>query len=150
MTKSAQELFGNKQSYLDMRRKMKKTLIALMRAQKAEDKSVCVTKHNTILAYTFKGRVSHIVDTHTDRNMVMLHELDEHLSVPRYENSVAKEWLNNGQIELSRSKGDEDIIGHYAKAILSERELREVVKEDKLLHLENVNSILRFYKREEA
>lgn len=146
MTINAKELFGEKKSYLKQRQKMKKSIIALIRAQRAEARSACLSRHNTILAYAFNGRVSHVVDTGKERSLIMIHELDEHLSVPRYEHSVAQRWLNNGKLELSRSEDDEEIIGCYAKVILTERELREIVKRDKMLHLENVNSILSFYK----
>ena len=97
-----------------------------------------VCRHNTILALTTEGEVTHIVDTSTERNLVTLRTLDEHLAVPRYEPKTAKVWLKE-PLELTYVN---DYRPLHKKVLLSESDLRTLIKKETVESIEFYKTML--------
>lgn len=127
---SREELLTNK-------RKFTRQLLAITR--KERNKSILICRHNTILALTTDGEVTHIVDLKENRNLVCLYTLNEHLAVPRWEPKVAKLWLNE-DLELSNTV--DGYTPNMKKVLLSESELRTLVKKETIKTIEFYNQML--------
>lgn len=128
-----------------------------LRKDSAPKGSVCICSHNTILALKYDGRVSHIITQgDNDRNMINLGEVNSHLGVPRYEPKVANTWLKEELVlnSVYNKNSDEhnEMMSHYEKYTLGERELRGLVLEDKMkqLHHAKRNLVMINLAKEEA
>lgn len=103
----------------------------------AADTTAILVGHNSILCYfrkreTMEDELVFVVDPDTDRRLVNLYQVDKFLTVPRYTPKTAKEWMATplGLQMPGGSKIDNDYSDYY-KAILSERQLREYVIQDR-------------------
>jgi len=135
VTKSEMEKF------LGTEEEIEKKIIALKRAIKIlEDQGsrggVMICSHNTILAIRMFGKVSHVVDTKKEGNLLMIGRIDAYLSVPRYEPEISKEWLKEEEKFFLSDREDVDKDANIEKLLLGESELRELVLEDKKGSLE--------------
>ena len=125
--------YYNRKELLSQKKRLQQDIIELTRQSRYRGVSIC--KHNTILALTYNGEVSHIITQgKNERGMINLCEVDKHLGVPRYEPTVAKEWMSEELVLNNRFiEGDDydEMMGLYAKTTLSEIALRELVIKDK-------------------
>lgn len=136
----AQEMLRNydRKEILARKRELQRDVIELTRQFRR--RGLMIVRHNTILGLRDgNGKVSHIIDT-SKRGLKNLHDVDRHLTVPRYEPSVAKKWL---QEPLVLNGGHDEFTSKMEKVLLSESELREVVLADKTQHLDHINDTLR-------
>lgn len=122
-----------------------------LRKDSAPRGSVCICSHNTILALKYDGKVSHIITQgDNERNMINLCEVNAHLGVPRYEPKVAKVWLAEelvlGSLYGKDSDEHREMMSHYEKYTLGERELRELVIADKMAQLNHAKRHLHVIK----
>lgn len=112
-----------------------------LEAQKNHRGGIMITGHNAILALVdWNNRVSHIVDTSTSRNLVMIYELDRHLAVQRFTPKAAKNWLAE---PLKLHGGNDELSAKMSKRLLSESELREIVIQDKTITLGALEKLLK-------
>ena len=113
--------------YLTSARQYKKTYIKLLKKEKLRG-GIMICKHNTICALRLvrTKRVDLVVDFDAERNVVSMLSLDEHLAVPRFENSSAQEWMKEDfDCGYYDDKKTQPI---YEKTLLSEDELRQELK----------------------
>jgi len=126
----------NAKQWLQRARDYKKTLVKILKKEKYRG-GVMICKHNTILSIknTETNKIEFIIDTKKDRGMIMFSELNENFAVPRYEPSVAREWLaeeltwNRKDLSFEDKKFSDEWESKRVKYTLGERELAEHFKE---------------------
>ena len=137
-------MLESRDTLLKRKRELKRTILEIIRQER--HKSIMICSHNTILGLKLNGKVVAVVDQKQDRNLVNTCNLNEHLCVPRYEPKLAKEWMKE-ELVVNLWDGpanDPDYL--YSKCLLSERELRAIVKEEKEGFLESTNMMLKAYR----
>ena len=126
----------NSKQWLQRARDYKKTLVKILKKEKYRG-GVMICRHNTILAIrnTETNKIEFIIDTSKDRGMIMFSELTEHFAVPRYEPSVAREWLaeeltwNRKDLSFEDKEFSDEWESKRVKYTLGERELTEHFKD---------------------
>ncbi len=139
-------MLESRDTLLKRKRELQKTLIAIIRDERYTG-SVMICRHNTILAIKLNGKVISVVDQKEERNLINICYLNEYLQVPRWEPKTAKAWMKE-ELVVNLCDGpanDPDYV--YTKCLLSERELRSLVKAEKESFLESTTTMLKAYKK---
>ena len=139
--------FGSKAEQLQKRNDLKKEIIYMMRAQNS--KNIMISSHNTYLAITIDGKVTHVVDQNEESNLKHITTLSKYLDVPQYEPKTAKAWLAENT-KFNNEYLSEEELKAYGKKLLSSRELRSLVIKAKQSALDGVNNILEAYRKVKA
>jgi len=112
---------------------VQKDILELIRGRRENVNFSMMASHNTILALRdWRDNVSFIVAQGTERGLINVFDVDAHLSVDRYEPSVAKQWLKE---PLEVNDSNDEYSTKLKKVALSESELREIVIADKTTNL---------------
>jgi len=138
-----ENLFGTKKELLERKRELQRDIIELTRQERR--KSIMICSHNTILATGIDDKITHIVDQDVAGCLVMIHQVDKHLSVPRYEPKTAKAWMKE-ETKFNNEFLKDDEMPNYTQHMIGERELRSLVLDDRRKALGYNNMHIALYK----
>jgi hypothetical protein len=134
----------------ELNSKIKETIKELRTLQSAKNKkSIMITSHNAILAIRSiwnyedssynSNKITHIIDLSEERNLKNIESIDCHLSVPRYTPRDARNWLLE---DTKFNNSDKNLT--IAKTVLSEKDLRDLVINEKKSTLEYLLNLRKF------
>lgn len=136
-----EKIFGKKSTIEERINKIREEIASFKK-----EGGILITRFNTILAIKMFNRVSHVVDPKVDGNLVPIEFLNSNLNVPRYENNLAQKWFNEDTEFQGKDNENLDNVT-IEKVLLSEPQLKEIVLENKKMHLKTMEDSLLLFDR---